>query len=104
MPNIGVGRKWALFMAALMLLGMLSISSGPQSTSAQTSEQLRIGPVSALAIDNVGGGWGWSGPANQNDSGHLIRLDNGIWHEDMRDSPASSVFKDAAAIYHIAVT
>jgi hypothetical protein len=78
--------------------------SGTQSTSAQTSEQLRIGPVSALAIDNVGGGWGWSGPANQDDSGHLIHLDNGIWQEDMRDGPASSVFKDAAAIYHIAVT
>src|SRR5690349_8158980 len=104
MHNTGVGRKWASVMAALMFLGATHMFSGTQSTSAQTSEQLRIGPVSALAIDNVGGGWGWSGPANQDDSGHLIHLNNGIWQEDMRDGPASSVFKDAAAIYHIAVT
>ncbi len=104
MPNTGVGRKWASLMAALVLLVAIPMLSGLRSTIAQTSEQLRIGPISALAIDNMGGGWGWSGPASQNDSGHLIRLVNGIWQEDMRDSPATSVFKDAAAIYHIAVT
>ena len=104
MQRTRVGRKWAAFVVALMLVGTIPIFSGAQSTSAQTADQLQIGPISALAIDNVGGGWGWSGPANPNDSGHLIRLDNGAWHEDMRDSPASLVLKDAIAIYNIAVT
>jgi hypothetical protein len=98
------GRKWASLAAALMLLAALPIFSGTRSTNAQTADQLKIGPVSALANYNVGGGWGWSGPANQNDSGHLIRLDNGAWHEDMRDNPATAALKDAASIYNIAVT
>jgi hypothetical protein len=104
MQGTGVRRKCGWFLMALLLVGTTSFLSETRSTTAQTADQLNIGLVSALAIDNVGGGWGWSGPANPNDAGHLIRLDSGAWREDTRDSPVTSVFKDAAAIYQMAVT
>lgn len=93
-------------LAPVILLALLFLTMPFRSTpaNAQTAVELKVGPVSALAIDNIGGGWGWTGPANPNDSGHLIRLNGGMWVEVSRSDPASGQLGTAAAIYDIALT
>jgi hypothetical protein len=57
--------------------------------------------VSAVAIDNVGRGWAWTGPRDQNDAGHILRLENGAWREVLRDSREAGAIGRAAALYDI---
>jgi hypothetical protein len=85
-------------------LGLLVLPVRAVPAGAQTVEQLSVGPVSALAIDNVGGGWGWTGPANPQDNGHLLRLRDGAWVEVSRDDSAAGQLGTAAAVYEIALT
>jgi hypothetical protein len=97
-------RGWSLTWAALIALGLLALPLRAVPVGAQTADQLKVGPVSALAIDNVGGGWGWTGPANPQDSGHLIRLKGGVWAEVSRNDAASGQLGTAAAVSKIVLT
>jgi hypothetical protein len=90
-------RKGGAALAALIGLGVLG-----QSASAQNQpEPPAVGPVSAMAIDNVGGGWAWTGPRDQNDLGHILRLDSGAWRDVSRDSREAGALGRAAAVYDI---
>jgi hypothetical protein len=89
---------------ALMIIAVLAMPAGA-APPAQTPEQLAVGPVSTLAIDNVGGGWGWTGPANPQDNGHLLRLENGVWRDFPKNDPAAGdLGRTAAAVDRIALT
>ena len=87
----------ALALAALIGLGGIGQPAGAQNQP----EPPPFGPVSALAIDNVGGGWGWTGPRDQNDAGHILRLENGDWREVLRDGREAGALGRAAALYDI---
>src|SRR4051794_25377003 len=64
----------------------------------QTPQQLKIGPVAVMAIDNNGSGWAWTGPANERDNGHLLRLQNGAWADVPRsDAAGGGMGRTAAA-------
>ncbi len=97
-------RGWPFSLAAFLVLGLLALPWRAVPALAQTSDQLHVGPVSALAIDNVGGGWGWTGPTGPDDNGHLIRLKDGAWTQVSRNDAAASALATAAAIYKIALT
>ncbi|HET9495267.1 MAG TPA: hypothetical protein VFR15_13645 [Chloroflexia bacterium] len=86
--------------AALALAALVSISAIAPGASAQTQpDPPPYGAVSAMAIDNVGGGWAWTGPRDQNDLGHILRLQNGAWGEVVRDSREAGALGRAAAVY-----
>jgi hypothetical protein len=74
---------------------------GPSASAQNQPEPPPVGPVSAMAIDNVGGGWAWTGPRDQNDAGHILRLENGAWREVLRDSREAGAIGRAAALYDI---
>ncbi|MEO5952535.1 MAG: hypothetical protein ABIQ44_08745 [Chloroflexia bacterium] len=97
-------RRQALSLSAVLALAFLALPFKPVPAVAQTSADLAVGPVSTLAIDNVGGGWGWTGPANPNDSGHLLRFTKNIWTEVPRTNFDAGKLSTAAAISDIALT
>lgn len=102
MPNIQTStRRRALLVTSLLALATLAVPIKPGVTQAQTADQLAVGPVSTLAIDNVGGGWGWTGPASPNDTGHLLKLTNGAWTEVSRNDPNAGRVAGAAAVSDI---
>ena len=92
-------------LAALTLLfGILPAfaSAGPLR---QAATQLKVGPVAVIALDNNGGGWGWTGPANPSDNGHLIRLQNNAWADVPRtDAAGGNMVRTAAAVDNIVLS
>ena len=97
-------RGWLLSIATLLTTGLLVLPLGATPAGAQAVDARAVGPVSALGIDNVGGGWGWTGPRDLDDDGHLIRLKDGAWVEVARNDAAAGTMKTAAAVYEIALT
>lgn len=91
-------------LVALLALVALSLSASAAPRE-QVSQQLKVGPVVTLAIDDNGGGWGWTGPADPRDNGHLLRLQNGSWVEVPRNDPAGGdMVRTAAAVDEIALS
>jgi hypothetical protein len=92
-------------LAALVALIMVVMTALPAGAAAlQPSDQLKVGPVVTFALDNVGGGWGWTGPSGSGDSSHLIRLQDGSWRDVPRSDPAWGALKNAAAVDKIVLS
>src|SRR5207248_671683 len=89
--------KILAILLALIVASMAALPVGTALASAplQPSDSLKVGPVVTIALDNVGG-WGWTGPASQNDSGHLIRLQGGAWRDVPRGDASWGALKNAA--------
>ena len=89
---------------ALVMVAMTALPVSAAPTSLQKAGQLKIGPVVTMALDDNGGGWGWTGPTGQGDSGHLIRLKDGAWQDVPRSDPAWGALSKAAAVDKIVLS
>ena len=98
----GHSRKYIVLLA-LVIAALAALPAGA-APAAQQSDSLKVGPVSTIALDNNGGGWGWTGPTSPSDNGHLIRLQNGAWHEVPKGDPSWGALKNAAAIYKMVLS
>ena len=98
----GVSRMLSV-LVAIMVVSMAALPVGAAPT-AQSSQSLKVGPVVTVALDNLGGGWGWTGPVDRDDNGHLIRMENGTWHDVPRSDPAWGALSKAAAVYKIVLS
>jgi hypothetical protein len=101
----GHGRLFAVLLG-LFVAGTAVLPTGKVQASAtlQTSDLLKVGPVVTIALDNVGGGWGWTGPARPSDDGHLIRLQDGAWRDVPRLDASWGALRNAAAIDKIVLS
>lgn len=106
LPRTNHLRATLAVLVALTLFGVGTISPGALAApETQTASELKVGPVVTIALDNRGGGWGWTGPANPDDGGHLLRLRNGSWVDVTHSDPAGGdMARTAAAVDHIALT
>lgn len=98
----GLSRIFATLLA-LVIAAPAALPAGA-APAAQQDNSLKVGPVSTIALDNNGGGWGWTGPANSNDNGHLLRMQSGVWHEVPKGDPSWGALKNAAAIYKMVLS
>jgi len=92
----------ALVTLVMVAMTALPVSAAP--TSLQKAGQLKVGPVVTMALDDNGGGWGWTGPSDQGDSGHLIRLKDGAWQDVPRSDPAWGALSKAGAVDKIVLS
>jgi hypothetical protein len=99
----GRGRMFPMLLVAI-IAGLAALPAGAAPSALQQSDSLKVGPVVTIALDNGGGGWGWTGPANPNDNGHLIRLQNSAWHDVPKGDAAWGALRNAAAIYKIVLS
>src|SRR5689334_8413200 len=94
-------RRVALLLVVLVVTPLF----GGRVPGALAAAPPAFGPIGTVAIDNVGGGWAWTGPECQTCNGHLLRLRNGTWSVVTSSDPAGGTLVQlSTAIYHIALT
>ena len=103
--KVGLHRRARMFavLATIIVLNMGTLPAGA-APAAQSSQSPKVGPVVTVALDNQGGGWGWTGPTDRNDNGHLIHMQNGAWHDVPRGDAAWGALSRAAAVYRMVLS
>ena len=100
-------RQWAAHAGAVLALALSLIGGlgGGTAAAAPVAQTPAFGPITALALDNVGDGWAWSGPTMPGGDPALLRLHNGTWQVVSRTDPAGGpIVQLSPTIYEFALT
>jgi hypothetical protein len=100
-------QRWARAAGLLtLLLGLVSgLRGGPAAAAPADAQTPTFGPVTSMALDNAGGGWGWAGPTKAGGDATLLRLQNGQWQVVGRnDAAGGPIVQLSPTIYEFALT